>query len=438
MFSSKLHLLLALGPALFTAANSGAGEANLVYSQPPPDNPLRGLVPYVESDGWDRFPNSLQFSYFSWRDLMTGPNQFNWTPIEKTLAITQSRGCQLTCRVVAEYPGKSSQIPQFLIDQDLHVTTWTREAELDGGICHTPDYEDPKLLQALLSFITAFGEKYDGDPRIGYITAGLLGSWGEWHTYPRSELMASKATQTLVLGAYAQHFEHTPILVRYPAGPDHYALAPNHEHPVGFHDDSFAWATLETGDPEDDWFFLPGMRLAGTLERWKRHPIGGEIRPELWPSSFTETWHPQAQDFATCVRETHVTWLMDSGLFSAQYPLDQERTERAISAISDMGYELHLSKWRREGDQIEIVVENRGVAPFYQDWKAEVFVAEKLAAKFPLSGILPGDSVTWKLSDTSGGKVKLRTPNPMEGGKPLRFANAEQGEIWLQLPTISQ
>ena len=26
--------------------------------------------------------------------------------------------------------------------------------------------------------------RYDGDPRIGFVQLGLLGFWGEWHTYP--------------------------------------------------------------------------------------------------------------------------------------------------------------------------------------------------------------------------------------------------------------
>ena len=54
----------------------------------------------------------------------------------------------------------------------------------------------------LKRFIAAFGKKYDGDPRIGYITAGLLGHWGEWHTYPREELFAGKEVQTEVMDAY--------------------------------------------------------------------------------------------------------------------------------------------------------------------------------------------------------------------------------------------
>ncbi len=142
----------------------------------------------------------------------------------------------------------------------------------------------------LRSFIAAFGAKYDGDARIGFITAGLLGTWGEWHTYPRSELMASKQVQAEVMDAYEAAFKKTPILLRYPANEKAWAHAANHLRHLGYHDDSFAWATLATGRKEDDWFFMPAMKAAGksALEKWKTSPIGGEIRPELWGQIFDD------------------------------------------------------------------------------------------------------------------------------------------------------
>lgn len=88
-----------------------AEEFELECAPSPADNPLRGLVPYVEIEAWDRFPHSLQFHYFSLRDLTTGMNSFDWTPMEKKLAITQDRGCQLIIRVMIEYPRRPVGVP---------------------------------------------------------------------------------------------------------------------------------------------------------------------------------------------------------------------------------------------------------------------------------------------------------------------------------------
>ena len=53
-------------------------------------------------------------------------------------------------------------------------------------ISFSPNYNDPKVQEKLLRFVATLGDRYDGDPRIGFITAGLYGFWGDEHTYPYS------------------------------------------------------------------------------------------------------------------------------------------------------------------------------------------------------------------------------------------------------------
>ncbi len=417
-------------------------ETKMKYAPSPLDNPLKGLVPYVESDSRDRFPHSLEFRYFALSDLMKGPAEFDWSPLEDTLQITSGRGCQLITRIFLEYPDKPG-IPQFLIDSGLKITEW----DSDDGKNITPNYEDPNLRKALQAFIAAFADRYDNDPRLGYLTAGLLGLWGEWHTYPRSELFASREVQTEVLTAYARDFKKLPVLLRYPAGDDHYAYVKNTHLPFGYHDDSFAWATLDTGKEVDSWFFIPLLAAAGALDRWKTHPIGGELRPELWSTSFTgQSPSPAAQDFSACVAQTHVTWLMDSGLFEERFPMSPERKKRAISEVSQMGYSFYVSKWMKKGTTLEITIENRGVAPIYRDWEVYLNYSGiggldlgQFDETFNLKGILPGESRIWKVEIPKaalGQELTLHAPNEMKGGKPLRFANETQGESRLSLGTI--
>jgi len=161
---------------------------------------------------------------------MKGPKEFDWTLIEKTLEEVNGRGNQLIFRVYCEYPGKELEIPQFLIDAGVKVTTWTNSSNAE--VSYTPDYNDKTLRKALESLIIAMGNKYDGDPRVAFITAGLLGSWGEWHTYPRNDLRASKQVQREVMESYAKAFSKTKVLLRYPAGPKAHLHAENHERRV--------------------------------------------------------------------------------------------------------------------------------------------------------------------------------------------------------------
>lgn len=406
----------------------------LEYAPAPPDNPLKGFVPYVTADAWERFPHSMEFTYFAINDLMQDYETFDWSPIEKVLKTTQERACQLTFRVMMEYPDRGVLVPQFLVDEGVKITKWKSD-ESDSGVCDTPDYEDPRLRRALQSFIAAIGKKYDGDPRLSYLTAGILGLWGEWHNYPRAELGASKETERIVLNAYEKAFSQTPVLLRYPANEGHYAHAENNRRPFGYHDDSFNWATLDTGRKQDNWFFIPLLKASGAFEKWKTQPIGGELRPELWKASFTDLPHKRSQGFETCVEESHASWLMDSGLFEKRFPLPPERKAKALKAAQMLGYEFHISQWEIADREIRITVENRGVAPFYHGWLVELEANREILARFDLRGILPGQATTWTAKvGADGANYRLRVPNPMKGGKPLRFANLEQDDEWLVLP----
>lgn len=451
-------VILAAVVAIGLRTNAAETRRHLQYAPAPVDNPLKGLVPY-QGDKRAVFPHSLEFSYVPYSALVKGYDEFDWRPLEKMLDEIAARGHQAVFRVFLEYPKKRGVIPEFLIRDGLKVHQYvnTNTQPLPPADVETPDYEDKNLRRSMKSFIAALGKKYDGDPRIGFITAGLLGTWGEWHTHPRNELFASKAVQEEVMDAYEAAFKITPVLLRYPAGDNNRSQAKNSHRRFGYHDDSFAWATLETGRKGDSWFYMSLLKAAGPEAeiKWKTQPIGGEIRPEAWGMVFDE--HPEdkrIQNFRQCVEATHVTWLMDSGMFKkGQKP---ERIERAKNDVRRMGYEFHVPAVTigsiSEGRlKVSLEVENRGVAPFYYDWKPEYgLLADGRAVKtFPgsgrLVGLLPGDRprVWAEVLDVGGLKtgtytLAVRVPNPLPMGKPLRFANATQDSEtgWLALGNV--
>lgn len=425
-------------------------------------NPLKGLVPYA-GDRRGRFAHTLEFNYLPLSALVTGRDRYDWAPLEILLNDIAGRGHQAVFRVFLEYPGKKEGIPEFLVKEGLKVHEYlnTNTQPLPPAPIRTPDYGDPRLRDTLRRYIAALGARYDGDPRVGFITAGLLGTWGEWHTYPREELFASKAVQAEVMDAYQAAFRTTPVLLRYPAGDGNEGKASNARRPFGYHDDSFAWATLDTGKKADDWYFVPALRAAGpaAMEKWKRHPIGGEIRPEAWGRVFdANPGDPRIQDFRRCVQTTHATWLMDSGMFEKPQPA--ERVRRAEEEVRRMGYEFYVSAATigpAAGGALPITVEleNRGVAPFYYDWPAELAllgeggqVVRRQEARGKLTGLLPGDRPrVWRESLPLGGvraggyRVGLRVPNRLPQGSPVRFANETQDADapgWLTLGEFRQ
>lgn len=438
-------LLLAL------CAGADPVRAPLEYAPAPVDNPLKGLVPY-EGDVRDKFPHSLEFNYLPLSALQTGYDEFDWKPLERILDGVAARGHQTVFRVFVEYPGKKDALPAFLLKAGLKVHKY----RTDDGENETPDYGDKNLRRALKNFVAALGKKYDGDPRLGFLTAGLLGMWGEWHTYPKVELFASKEVQREVMDAYEAAFKVTPVLLRYPADAKDPHKAPTATRKFGYHDDSFAWATLHTGKKGDEWFYLTALKAAGPAAeaRWKTHPIGGEIRPEAWGKVFDDEYgDKRIQNFRKCVEETHATWLMDSGMF--QKKQSAARVKRAEDDVRRMGYEFHapgVTIGTAGGKlSVKLEVENRGVAPFYYDWKPEfALIADKkvvksFAGKGKLTGLLPGDKPrVWAEEFDATGvpagtyTVAVRVPNPLPKGNAVRFANATQDRDlpgWLSLGT---
>jgi hypothetical protein len=448
--------LAGLVPLLPAQTSNSRNPVPLAYAPAPPGNPLKGFVPYLRAD--PTFPHSLEWDYTRLSDVMTGPTHFNWAPFEAKLNAAASRGHQFFARFYLEWPGRKTAVPQYLIDAGLTLRTWTNTntQPFPPAIDHTPDYEDPRLRAALTNFIHALGARYDGDPRLGYVGLGLLGTWGEWHNYPKQHWFASKIVQREVLDAYEAAFKKTKLLARYPAGADDPTYADNSARRMGYHDDSFAWATVHTGRPQDQWFFETRLRAAGALDKWRSQPIGGEVRPEVWATLFNEpSGAPPGQEFDRCVNATHASWLCNEGVFRGR--IHGSARERAVRAVQRMGYELHVAQAALSiaPRHLEVIlaVTNTGVAPFYYDWPVELGALDavgRIAATWQtdwkLNGILPGQpATTWRwqadtrLLPSGTYHLLLRVPNPLAHGPPLRFANQTQDQHqpgWLTLVKV--
>jgi hypothetical protein len=439
---------------LWTYTVSATSSADtLAYAPAPPDNPLKGFVPYLRAD--TTFPHSLEWDYTRLSDVMTGPATFHWAPFDAKLNAAASRGHQFFARFYLEWPGKTTGVPQYLIDEGLKLRTWTNTNThpWPPAVDHTPDYEDPRLRAALTNFIHALGSRYDGDPRLGFVGLGLLGTWGEWHNHPNQHWFASKTVQREVLDAFEAAFKQTKLVARYPAGTNDPTYADNGRRAVGYHDDSFAWATVHTGRTGDAWFFETRLRAADALDKWRTQPIGGEVRPEVWKCLFDEpSCAPKGQEFDRCLAVTHASWLCNEGVFRGR--IQGAARARAIRAVQRMGYELHIARAEittaAGAIDVSLTVTNTGVAPFYYDWPVELAAqpttGERVIAwqtDWRLSAIVPGETADpWRfrgvIPATAHGahRLLLRASNPLTNGLPLRFANQTQDQHqpgWLTL-----
>ncbi|WP_049560910.1 DUF4832 domain-containing protein [Nonomuraea sp. SBT364] len=432
-------------PATSSASAAEPGWRPLAAAAAPDANPLAGFIPYAGA--YTTFPHSMEWFYLPLNAVMTGPHRFDWRALEEQLNAIAARGHQAAFRFYLDYPGKPSGVPQFLLDQGLLTRPYDDFG--NDGRSVSPDYDDPHLAAALDRFIAALGHRYDGDPRVGFVQLGLLGFWGEWHTWPHNgdpgteNWFASQAGQLRVLNAYDAAFDETRLMVRYPS-------ADNKAHTMGYHDDSFAYSTL----PGPGWHFMDLMAQAGATGKWKTDTVAGELRPELQGCLFNTPMDCPGdgdKDFAASVTQTHASWLLNHYAFSPGYT--GAAYENALAGAKSLGYRLRVTAMRtghrRHHLDLALRVRNDGVAPFAYDWPLQVAavgrdgrIARTWTTSWKLTGIMPGAPVELAAPLRTAGlreggyTLVLRAANPLRNGMPLRFANAGQdGTVtgWLTL-----
>ena len=119
------------------------------------ENPLRGFYTnYDWGEPVNDFPDSLEFAYIPLSNLMSGPSSFTFdTGLEPSLIAAESRSHQLVLRPYVDYPSLKSGLPDFLSEK-VQMQPYTVHG---GGL--SPDYNDPALQAALLSFIKSLGQR---------------------------------------------------------------------------------------------------------------------------------------------------------------------------------------------------------------------------------------------------------------------------------------
>ncbi len=426
-------------------------------SKPPADNPLKGLAaymndtsPYVYGDNPSNFPLSMEWAYVPYSALHTGYDSYTWTALDDRLDAASGRGHQLVFRVYIDYPDMPYAIPSWL-DSSVPKTSYTDYENGTNATSYIPDYNDEDLLSAMERFTTALGARYDGDARVGSIMIGMIGFWGEWHTYQDScacdTHMPSTTSIDRVLSKWDTVFSSTKVVVRYPMGTNPANRA------LGYHDDSFAYETISG----EDYFFTGKLSAASASSKWQTEMIGGEVRPEnqinncIWDAT---SCAPSGQGWNASVDATHASWMVNSALF--RNTLTSTQITNATAGAKRLGYEFYVSSVQITGGSnlaVNIKMQNKGKAPFYYPWTVQIGIwnGSSVAATYNTSWNITtvpatATDVQFDYANASHGlangtyTVLMRVLNPMSGGKNMVFANqnwAQTTSGWLTLGTIT-
>ncbi|MFJ6572163.1 DUF4832 domain-containing protein [Streptomyces sp. NPDC091292] len=385
-------------PPASDPVDSGLTQHTYTYADAPVGQPLKGIAPYLfPGDTYaDKYPGGVMWSYFALNEVMKDPtncNSFDWTVFEKALDEAAVWGRQLAFRFYVEYPGGTGSHPGNGIPPCLNGKVTMRSNPFWGTV--SPDYDDPDTVQAFTNFVNAFAARYDhsgpggsADPRIGFMTAGLVGLWGEWHTWPYDsdqadgypDLMPSDATVSTLIHTISAAFDNIQPQIRYGdlAG---LADTPN----IGLHDDSWPYKENRGGQSRSmtlpkslggwDDAFLQRALNGGTENRWTTASIGGEARPEIqgqlygnWPGG-----SDQVDDVLAATELTHISWMINQTGATGYSTSDA----KVAAGMRKMGYNLHVPQAHFNATangsfKVGVTMRNDGVAPFYQPWTVEL------------------------------------------------------------------
>jgi hypothetical protein len=411
--------------AMLSAPLAHAGELRPAQSSDDLPNPHRGFLLWGTTVGADgglpdnHYGASMYQIYVPWREIETADQQFDWAGFEQRhLApiLAENPKATFILRPVADYPdGVSNNIsfyfnktegqlerdyPKFLELSPVNVVGHDYASCGGDGPGRAPEYNTPQMREQLRQFVTAFGQRYDGDPRITAIHVGLLGFWGEWHTSGCEAWEPDAITRQTVRDAYAAAFVQTPVHTRYARAsdlggttfgisedffPSFTAMCSAYSPQMPRCDDT-GWWNLEWGFRNE----VPAAR-----ENWKSNPIGGESPY----ADQKKTWTSRTANIVKMLKDYHFTWLGPAGQHeSAGYASQMRTIKRAL------GYEFTVRQvnWpdsMRAGAPIplKLSVENTGSAPLYHLYQTELHWVDaggttraKAAFDYPLNTLLPG------------------------------------------------
>lgn len=408
-------------------------------------NPLMGYAPQATDEIVSR-DVSLLYVDITWRELEPREGEFAWRKIaeENRLERWRQEGKHIILRFLCDLPGEDSHmdIPDWLYEKIGQRGTWY-DSEYGRGF--SPDYTHETLIRCHGNAVAALGKYFGQDGFVGYVELGSLGHWGEWHVNLDAGIrpLPKEPVREQYVTPWAEAFPRAKLLMRRP-------FAPAAEYGMGLYNDM-------AGDAESTGEWMKWIRDGGAFsqtgenqalvsmrEFWKTAPAGGEFTSSqsmeyLLKDNLTETLE--------LIRASHMTFLgpkTADGAYKKGYE----------AVLENLGYRIWISgaklKNTKEGIRLELIWENDGAAPMYQDWPVMVYVedpaghvVESCMVDMRLSELLPGTRMVTKVELETEGlcerdrveyRILLGILDPMTGMPAVRLASdadQEDGKLVL-------
>ena len=155
-------------------------EHKYIKNEGPERNPLKGF-----NSGWwnNNDYASVGFQYFKWKDFEPINGVFDFNYIEEVISRPGTLGRHLILRLYCDWYGEAefSDGPDWLYSEE-----GVARLKNDNGK-YVTDFNDPNFIKESSEAISQLINYFDNDPRIYSLQIGVLGYWGEWHTFGYGE-----------------------------------------------------------------------------------------------------------------------------------------------------------------------------------------------------------------------------------------------------------
>lgn len=382
-------------------------------------NPLKGW-----NSGWDGNNNhpesSVGFQYIPWKVFEPSDGSFDYAAVEKIIDREGSKGRHLMLRLYCDWHGDNfeSDCPKWLYT-DVGV------ARLQGNNGrYITDFNDERYIAQAHQAIEALADRFDNDPRIYTFQMGLIGYWGEWHTFGsdfgNGGYDLKDSTRISILDRYKSSFSRAKLMVRYPWREPTQSAAG-----IGFHNDFFV-ANNGHSDEFDE--------AVSAGDQWRKNPIGGEVPPRDGNDANSEKIALfQTNKGLDMIQTGHY-----STMKAGSYRVIEGDSNYAdyLKLHKKMGYNYQIEEAKfsdtiSNSQQLEVELNGRniGVAPMYYNWDVQFALLDSdntpvatSNAVADLTNIMPSDSFSF----TSNLNLSLVNPNTYKLAVRIIQPNAEK------------
>ncbi|MEO5852003.1 MAG: DUF4832 domain-containing protein [Nocardioides sp.] len=321
-------------------------------SSPEVPNSMRGQYSWL---GQEAQPTGWPISDVYYRDQVpwgrieptAGSFDLDW--FEAGLAAAEQGGGRFGFRVLSYCPGCwfDDATPPFVpMQPGTDIPDWNSEAFLSGW---------ERLMDEL-------GNRYDNDPRMGWVDVGGYGSWGEWHVSSGQEITDANAARVIRAVVAAFPSKHVVINAMTPR----FALKALKLSPrMGLRVDCLGEYNMFSALPTS-----PEMQ-----QRWRTAPVLSE-----WCGTYTTSTTLGARQ----VRDFHISQTSSGNLKVPYAQMSSSQQQGYLDSISTAGYRygvrtVVVPRTIGRGDKVPLVTRwvNTGSAPTYDDWDVELRLGDR-------------------------------------------------------------